>query len=581
MSDVWTQSEGQIIDNKFRLQKYLAGTEHSAVFLTELPAPKSTKAAIKFIAADAATADRQLTAWTRASKLSHPHLLQIFQFGRCRLERMDLLYIVLQYAEEDLSQVLPERALTASETREMMAPLLDVVAYIHGKNFVHAHISPANILAADDHLKLSVDTIIPSGDTRPSSRKLDVYDAPETESSPLNSFSDLWSLGATLVEILTQHPPALPLDNQSNPTFPDNLPQPFLDIACHTLRRDSKRRWTIAEIAARLNPTAAAAAAGQTQTPSPISPAAVSSVAAAPGAIPGTPASPSAAPAIAASAATVAPATVTPPAISPLAVSLSKVSAVPAAKLPTPSSPAPSQKVPSRPQPVRATDTTPKQGLVLPNYVVPLLAAVLILFAIFSLPKILGRRPASSTSASTTSSPVTEPKPAASSTSAVAQPKAKSATPGSVKTALPKKTLEKSASAVPPASAAAAVPAPAALRTDTFPSANAANSSSASSARGDVLDQVLPEVSEKARGTIRGRVRVTVRARVDAAGNVSNADLESPGPSKYFADLAMKAAQRWEFSPPENAGRSVPSEWLIRFEFSQTGTKASPQQIVP
>jgi TonB family protein len=91
----------------------------------------------------------------------------------------------------------------------------------------------------------------------------------------------------------------------------------------------------------------------------------------------------------------------------------------------------------------------------------------------------------------------------------------------------------------------------------------------------------LPEVSEKARATIQGRVRVAVRAHVDAAGAVSNAEFDSRGPSQYFADAALKAARRWEFTPPEISGRSVPSEWLIRFEFSQSGAKAFPKQIAP
>ena len=85
MADVWKQSEGQIVNNKFPLQQYLAGTEHSAIFVTEIPGPKPQKAAIKFIAADPATADRQLSLWARASKLSHSGLLGILDSGRCRL----------------------------------------------------------------------------------------------------------------------------------------------------------------------------------------------------------------------------------------------------------------------------------------------------------------------------------------------------------------------------------------------------------------------------------------------------------------------------------------------------------------
>jgi TonB family protein len=101
------------------------------------------------------------------------------------------------------------------------------------------------------------------------------------------------------------------------------------------------------------------------------------------------------------------------------------------------------------------------------------------------------------------------------------------------------------------------------------------------STRGEILDQVLPEVSQKALATIHGTVRVSVLLHVDAAGNVSEAKFDSPGPSKYFADLALKAARGWEFDPPEAGGRSVPSQWRVRFQFSQSGVKTLPQQTSP
>ena len=99
--------------------------------------------------------------------------------------------------------------------------------------------------------------------------------------------------------------------------------------------------------------------------------------------------------------------------------------------------------------------------------------------------------------------------------------------------------------------------------------------------QGEVLDQVLPEASTNARSTIQGTVRVVVRVQVDAAGNVQEAELETPGPSKYFADRSLKAARKWQFAPPEEGGRSVPSEWLLRFEFTPADIKAFPQQAKP
>jgi TonB family protein len=102
-----------------------------------------------------------------------------------------------------------------------------------------------------------------------------------------------------------------------------------------------------------------------------------------------------------------------------------------------------------------------------------------------------------------------------------------------------------------------------------------------SSSRGEVLDQILPEASPGALATIHGVVRVSVRVQVDPSGTVSDAAFDSPGPSKYFADLALQAARRWQFTSPEAGGHSVPSEWLIRFQFTPSGPKAIPTQTAP
>jgi TonB family protein len=99
--------------------------------------------------------------------------------------------------------------------------------------------------------------------------------------------------------------------------------------------------------------------------------------------------------------------------------------------------------------------------------------------------------------------------------------------------------------------------------------------------RGDVLDQVLPEVSQKARKTIHGKVLVVVRTHVDPSGNVTAAELDSPSRSKYFGDLAVKAARRWQFQSPDADGHSLPSEWLLRFEFSANDTKVNARQTNP
>jgi TonB family protein len=96
-----------------------------------------------------------------------------------------------------------------------------------------------------------------------------------------------------------------------------------------------------------------------------------------------------------------------------------------------------------------------------------------------------------------------------------------------------------------------------------------------------VLSQVMPDVSPKARATIRGTVHVAVKLHVDTAGNVASAELFSPGPSRYFADQALQAAHRWDFAPAKVDGHAVPSEWVVRFEFTPFDTKAHPTQSTP
>jgi len=280
MSVDWKKFEGQVVKNTFPLQKLLGSTDHSAVFLTQSTHAQPKKLAIKFINAGP-KADHQDSLLQRASQLSHPNLFHLLPGGRSRLAEMDLGFVVMEYAEEDLGHLLPERPLTAKETREMLGPLLDALKYIHGKGFAHSHIKPSNIMAIGDHLKLAFDTVLPLGQPRPGYRPVDAYDAPEAATALVAASSDMWSLGMTLVETLTQQLPASPREGQSDPVVPSSLPEPLLEIARQCLRRDPVLRWTMAQVANCLNPAPVqvaapvqvpapqAVASAQTATPTP------------------------------------------------------------------------------------------------------------------------------------------------------------------------------------------------------------------------------------------------------------------------------------------------------------------------
>ncbi len=252
-AEVWKTWEGRVVDGKFALRQLLGGSEHSAVFLTERPGETGRKVALKLIPADAGDADRQLVRWRAAAQLSHPHLIRIYETGRCGLT---LLYVVMEYAEEDLSQILPHRALAPAEVSDLLPPLLDALAYLHGKGFVHGRIKPSNVLAVGDLVKLSSDEITSVAEPSVRRKRRDVYDAPETAAGIASPAGDLWSVGATLVEVLTQKPPLGGDASQGDPEMPAPIPEPFRGIARECLHVDPKRRCSIAEIKARMLPAA-------------------------------------------------------------------------------------------------------------------------------------------------------------------------------------------------------------------------------------------------------------------------------------------------------------------------------------
>jgi serine/threonine protein kinase len=256
--ETWKQWEGQVVDGAFPLHQYLGGDENSAVFLTEQGGQKDRRAAVKLVPARPEHAEVQLSRWRSASKLSHPHLLRLFRVGRCELDHAELIYVVMEYADEDLSLVLPHRPLTTVEAIEMLEPTLSALAYLQKKGWVHGHLKPANIMAVEDRLKISSDALRRIGESDVGSVRQGVYDPPEIAAHVISPPGDVWSLGVMLVETLTQRLPAWSEAEQPEALLPDTLADPFLDIARHCLKPNPLDRWTVKDIATRLQQIAAA-----------------------------------------------------------------------------------------------------------------------------------------------------------------------------------------------------------------------------------------------------------------------------------------------------------------------------------
>ncbi len=85
------------------------------------------------------------------------------------------------------------------------------------------------------------------------------------------------------------------------------------------------------------------------------------------------------------------------------------------------------------------------------------------------------------------------------------------------------------------------------------------------------VNEVIPDAPRSALETIRGTVRVSVRVIVGKDGAVVAATPDDPGPSRYFARLAIEAARKWTFTPSDSEEQRV---MLLRFNFRRSGTTA-------
>ena len=239
---------GRVIDGRFTLLQWLGGTERSSVFLTELPGPQARKAAIKLIRDNGEDAESLMAGWAATRPLSHPNLMRLILTGRAESEGTAVLYAVSEYADEVLSEILPERALTPAETQEMLEPVIDVLSYLHGKGLVHGHLKPSNVLVVDDRLKVSGDSLQLAGEPQKHGSAQGIYEAPEMAGGTISPAADLWGLGMTLVEALTQHPPVWDKSVNEDPLVPPSIPQPFAGIARGCLRADPVGRCTLENV---------------------------------------------------------------------------------------------------------------------------------------------------------------------------------------------------------------------------------------------------------------------------------------------------------------------------------------------
>ena len=154
--NLWTEYEGRTIDGAYPLTKLIQPEGRSAFFSTSNGTGKPT--VIRLIESHF-DGDEILTRWRGVAALNHPNLVKLKSFGHVVVDETSLVYAVMEPVDANLGEMLRERRLTESETRQLATSMLAALEGLHSNGFVHEHVVPENVLAVGEEIKLRSDCI--------------------------------------------------------------------------------------------------------------------------------------------------------------------------------------------------------------------------------------------------------------------------------------------------------------------------------------------------------------------------------------------------------------------------------------
>jgi serine/threonine protein kinase len=232
----WTRLDGASLDGGFRLKQMIEADDISATFRT------MDGAVIKAFRASGEAADEQLHLWQRARSFQNPNLIRVLGYGKTELEGEGVIYVALESTDESVEDALAERPLKGNEAIEIVRSVVNALEYLHSQGFVHGSLSPGAIYALDETVKLSPEGMKPFGENAGAELHKAKYPAPETQEG-VTPAADVWSLGATLYEALTQKDAT-----QREESARTVLPVPFQVIVQGAFNPDPASRITLPAI---------------------------------------------------------------------------------------------------------------------------------------------------------------------------------------------------------------------------------------------------------------------------------------------------------------------------------------------
>lgn len=273
----------RVVGGRYRLLDVLGVGGTGAVFVAQHIVTEE-RFALKLIeksvvASDPTAVERFLRESRAASRIGHPGIVRVFDAQAD--DATEDLYMVMELLKgQDLAEAMDRGDLSLRGFVTVVAELLDILAVVHQRGFVHRDVKPSNVFLWVDesgvtHVKLLDFGIARQSDMNKAMTSMGTvlgtpwYMAPEqARGHAVDGRADLWSVGALMYHALVGVPPfdgenahvviseilkAVPPSLRRART---DLPAALGDVVDRALQRDLTLRWQgVGEMLAALQPT--------------------------------------------------------------------------------------------------------------------------------------------------------------------------------------------------------------------------------------------------------------------------------------------------------------------------------------
>jgi serine/threonine-protein kinase len=212
----------RVVDGRYRVLGRLGTGGMGVVYRVEHLRLGKT-AAMKVLSPDMATKDEMVHRFRleaqSVSKLSHPNIVQTFDFGQFE----DALYLIMEYVKgEDLSALLKrEGPLEFGRAARLFAQACSALTEAHDHGIIHRDLKPENLMInrrrdGSEHLKVldfGLAKLREPGEASSISTGKQVIGTPyymspeQVRGELLDPRADVYSLGATFYRVITGAPP--------------------------------------------------------------------------------------------------------------------------------------------------------------------------------------------------------------------------------------------------------------------------------------------------------------------------------------------------------------------------------------